>query len=422
VPDFRLLFEASPALYLVVGQDLTIIAASDAYLAVRRAAREKVVGNSLFSAFPETRDDSFATNDPNLAASMQNVFATGVAETMPLQSSKSADGEERFWSPTNTPVLLPDGGVGYVIHKIEDVTSMILLKRAEREKEKLAEDRRARVTRLEAEVLSRSEELLDAYQQLQRLNAAQSVLTDKVEAQNRELQAFSYSVSHDLRAPLRQISSLIETLAGNCGRLLDAEGNHCLQSIAAAARELDTLIEDLLNFSLVSHAEVRPAPIDLTTLAQDVVTHLNETTAGAPTQWTLGDLPIVQGDASMIRVVFVNLVSNALKFASGRSERKIEIGSATSADADQIVFYVRDNGIGFDMDYAERLFGVFERLHSDQDFEGTGIGLATVRRIIEKHGGKTWAVSSINHGATFYCSLPAERSGLAQARRLHNSV
>lgn len=415
LPDFRLLFEASPALYLVAAPDLTIVAASDAYLAVRRAAREEVIGKSLFSAFPETRDDSFAVNDPNLASSMQNVFATGVAETMPLQTTKSFDGEERFWSPTNTPVLLPEGGVGYVIHRIEDVTSMILLKRAEREKERVADDRRARVMRLEGEVLSRSEELLDAYQQLQKANAVQSALAEKVEAQNRELQAFSYSVSHDLRAPLRQISGLIETLAVDWGGSLDIEGNRCLQSIAAAARELDTLIEDLLNFSLVSHADVRPAPVDLTALAQDVVTHLNETTAGAPTQWTLGDLPTVQVDASMIRVVFVNLVSNALKFASTRSERKIEIGSATSAEAGQIVFYVRDNGVGFDMDYAERLFGVFERLHSDQDFEGTGIGLATVRRIIEKHGGKTWAVSSINHGATFYCSLPAERSGLAQA-------
>ena len=334
---------------------------------------------------------------------------------MPVQRSRipathTDDGyEERFWTPINTPVLDAEGRVCFIIHRIEDATALVLLKKAERDREKAAEEQRARVMRLEAEMFNRSEELLEAYEQLRESNTSQAALHDKVEAQNKELQAFSYSVSHDLRFPLRHLSGLIEMLAKHCGTSLDAEGQHYLKGIALAANELDSLIEDLLNFSLVSHAEMRMTSIDLTTLAQDVIRHLEPVHGGPPTQWTIGELPVVRGDAAMLRVVFVNLISNALKFASTRMERHIEIGSATSPEEGKIVFYVRDNGVGFDMNYADRLFGVFERLHSEQDFKGTGIGLATVRRIVQKHGGKTWAVSAISHGATFYCSLPAEQ-------------
>jgi len=415
--DFRRLFEAAPALYLVIAPDLTIIAVSDAYVAALRTTREKILGRGILEAFPDSSQHPFGTSGHSLTASLQNVLESRTPEVMPVQRTRIPaldvpdNHEDRFWTPINTPVVDSSGTVSCIIHRIEDATPVALLKRTQREHEQFGEDQRARLMRLEAEMFNRSEELLEAYRQLQKANATQAALLERIEAQERELQAFSYSVSHDLRAPLRHIAGFIDLLTKHCRNSMDTEGQHYLKAITSSVKGLDILIEDLLNFSLVSHSDLKTTSVDLTNLAQDVVAHLEPLHGGPLTHWTIGDLPSVRGDASMLRVVFVNLISNALKFASKESKRHVEIGSAISPDAAHIVFYVRDNGVGFDMDHAARLFGVFERFHSDQDFEGTGVGLATVRRIIQKHGGRTWAVSAVDHGATFYCSLPTEQPG-----------
>lgn len=415
-PDYRQLFESAPGLYLVLATDMTIIAASEAYLTITMTSREKVVGRDLITAFAQSADGTVMVHPRSLMASVKAVLDTGVPETMPIQKWKThsqdsrEEFEDRYWAPINTPVFDSNGNISSVIHRVEDVTALVRAKRSERDHERRLEEQRTHAMRMEAEAFNRSEELLATYRQLQEANAAQAALVARLEAQSQELQTFSYTVSHDLRVPLRQISGFIGLLGRNCGSSLDTDGEHYLKVIESAAQGLDTLVEDLLNFSLVCQAEMRMTMVDLSALANDVVDHLKREDKGPLTHWTIGELPAVLGDASMLRVVIVNLLSNALKFAARRDERHIEIGSAAGPIEGDVVFYVRDNGVGFDMNSANNLFGVFERLHSEDDFEGRGVGLATVRRIIHKHGGKTWAASAAGEGATFFCSLPVNRS------------
>lgn len=171
-----------------------------------------------------------------------------------------------------------------------------------------------------------------------------------------------------------------------------------------SARKASQLIDDLLEFSRMGQTDLRYADVDLNQLVQDTIRRLEPDTRGRSIRWTLGTLPTVRGDRAMLEQVFVNLLGNAIKYTGKRADAEITIGH--SADKHSTVLYVRDNGVGFDMNYAERLFGVFQRLHSEKEFEGTGIGLANVRRIVTRHGGRTWAESKVGEGATFYVLLP----------------
>jgi signal transduction histidine kinase len=289
--DFRRLFEAAPALYLVIAPDLTIIAVSDAYVAALRTTREKILGRGILEAFPDSSQHPFGTSGHSLTASLQNVLESRTPEVMPVQRTRIPaldvpdNHEDRFWTPINTPVVDSSGTVSCIIHRIEDATPVALLKRTQREHEQFGEDQRARLMRLEAEMFNRSEELLEAYRQLQKANATQAALLERIEAQERELQAFSYSVSHDLRAPLRHIAGFIDLLTKHCRNSMDTEGQHYLKAITSSVKGLDILIEDLLNFSLVSHSDLKTTSVDLTNLAQDVVAHLEPLHGGPLTHW-----------------------------------------------------------------------------------------------------------------------------------------
>jgi PAS domain S-box-containing protein len=224
---------------------------------------------------------------------------------------------------------------------------------------------------------------------------------------NQELEAFSYSVSHDLRAPLRHIHGYVEMLQRATDGQLSEKAKHYLKTITDASVEMAQLIDDLLAFSRVGRAEIRGTSIPLGALVHDVIRGLEMATNGRPIVWQIAPLPQVVGDASLLKQVLTNLVGNAVKYTRMRDPAKIEIGCAGEEDG-RAVLFVRDNGVGFDMQYAHKLFGVFQRLHRAEEFEGTGIGLATVRRIVARHGGRAWAEGAINDGATFYFTL--ERS------------
>ena len=229
---------------------------------------------------------------------------------------------------------------------------------------------------------------------------------------NKELEAFAYSVSHDLRAPVRHIAGFTELLQKHVEPVLDDKSRHHISMILDSAKRMGTLVDDLLAFSRIGRAETQKTTVHLEQLIKGVVGEVAPDAQDRKISWRIGTLPICYGDPSMLRLVFANLVTNAVKFTRTREQAEIEINSLNHTP-DEVVVFVKDNGVGFDMKYKDKLFGVFQRLHSQEAFEGTGIGLATVQRIVQAHGGRVWAEASVNNGATFYVVLP--KAGKANA-------
>jgi two-component system sensor kinase len=227
-----------------------------------------------------------------------------------------------------------------------------------------------------------------------------------LESVNRELEAFSYSVSHDLRAPLRAISGFSEAVMEDYAPKLDDEGKRYLTLIQDNAHRMGQLIDDLLAFSRLGRASMTLVSIDIGVLARSIFAELAELEPERSIAFDQRPVPSTWGDLSMMRLVLTNLISNAIKFTRGRQDAKIELGF----DPETSAYYIRDNGAGFDMQYYNKLFAVFQRLHSAQEFEGNGVGLALVQRIITRHGGRVWAEGRVDEGATFFFILPGREA------------
>jgi light-regulated signal transduction histidine kinase (bacteriophytochrome) len=228
--------------------------------------------------------------------------------------------------------------------------------------------------------------------------------TLELSAANKELEAFSFSVSHDLRAPARHLSGFATILLRNYGDKLDAEGERLVRNICERAEHMGRLIDDLLEFSRLARMPLTKRPVRLNDLVSEVVRELTVDNPGRSVTFSIGDLPECSADGSLLKQVFVNLIANALKFTRHRENAKVEVTGRI--EEQEVVCTVRDNGAGFDMTYADRLFGVFQRLHRQEEFEGTGVGLSIVQRIIARHGGRVWAEGEPDKGATFGFSLP----------------
>jgi PAS domain S-box-containing protein len=240
---------------------------------------------------------------------------------------------------------------------------------------------------------------------IRQLNDELGKRTTALEASNKELEAFAYSISHDLRAPIRHMAGYTELLQKHAASVLDEKSHRYILTILEAAKRMGALIDDLLAFSRIGRAETRDTTVSLEQLVKEVLSEVQPETDGRNIAWNIGKLPDLYGDRTMLRLVLTNFISNALKFTRTRPQAEIEIG-CVEKNKDGAVVFIKDNGVGFDMKYANKLFGVFQRLHSVEAFEGTGIGLATAQRIIHRHGGRVWAEGLEDRGATFFFSIP----------------
>jgi signal transduction histidine kinase len=251
---------------------------------------------------------------------------------------------------------------------------------------------------LESEIRERKRSL----EKIESLNQELVLQTTKIEASNKELESFAYSVSHDLRAPLRHIDGYVDLLRENSTS--GEEGKRYMNVISDSARQMGVLIDNLLAFSRMSRSALQPDWVDTTALIMQVRDELALDMRGRNIEWKMEAMPRVYADQALFKQVWINLLDNAIKYTRNRDEAEISIGCKESPD--EFEFYVKDNGAGFDMKYADKLFGIFQRLHFKEEFEGTGIGLANVQRILSRHGGKIRATGEINAGATFYFTLP----------------
>lgn len=248
--------------------------------------------------------------------------------------------------------------------------------------------------------------------------------TEALEAANESLDAFASSVAHDLHAPARHIASFADMILEQHGAELSPEVTRHVRTIAAAGQRMGTLIDDVLLFSRIARADLKLRPVDLTGLAQRVWNELEvlrqifvQPADTRTIEWRPADLPTVAGDEAMLRQVFYNLFSNALKYTRRRNPTVVEVGCEERRPDGSVVVFVRDNGVGFDLQHAPKLFGLFQRFHSEREFEGNGVGLANVQRIVQRHGGRVWAESEVDKGATFYFQLPGAPPTVPSAGR-----
>ena len=258
---------------------------------------------------------------------------------------------------------------------------------------------------LEERVAQRTEELRKLNEELE---ARVRARTSELEATNKELEAFTYSVSHDLRAPLRHLDGFSKLLLEEYSAELPAQAQHYLTRVREGAVRMGQLVDDLLNLSRVGRQELRCHIVGLNALLEEAQRDLQPEMESRQIDWKISPLPFVECDRALMKQVFANLLSNALKFTRPRERAVIEVGTMTRDD--QTVVFVHDNGVGFSMKYVDNLFGIFQRLHRQEDFEGTGVGLATVQRIIRKHGGRVWAEGELDKGAAFYFALGSPRA------------
>jgi signal transduction histidine kinase len=322
--------------------------------------------------------ESLACYSPKDRQTVNDAFqrACEQGEAYDLELQFTTHTGKPLWVRTTAQPVYEDGKVVRLVGNLLDITAQ---KKAEAEIRKLNQELELRVTER----------------------------TAQLQASNQELEAFCYSVSHDLRAPLRHVDGYVELLVSRCRDDLDEQGRHYVETIAASARQMGVLIDDLLQFSRTGRVELLHEKIDMNQVLRQALAPVREASAGRSIEWVIGDLPQVRGDSALLRQVWTNLLANAAKYTRSREAARIEVGCRKMDD--EIVFFIADNGVGFDMRYAGKLFGVFQRLHSQEEFEGTGIGLATVQRIVSRHGGRVWAEAELDRGARFYFALPVHR-------------
>lgn len=368
------LFEQAPGFMAFLrGNQHVFELANRSYYGV--VGHRELIGKPVRQALPELAGQGFFELLDKVFTSGEPFVGRGVVVALQRQSGAPLD--ERSVDFVYQPIFGVDGAVTGIFVQGHDMTER---RKAEEEVKRLNQT-------LERRVQARTAELVEA---------------------NKELESFSYSVSHDLRAPLRHITGFAQLLERRIGTTLDATSREYMKTISDAAKQGGKMVDDLLNFSRMGRAELKKSQVSLDELVAQVRRELAPEAEGRAVTWKVAALPQVQGDPALLRLVFKNLLSNALKYTRPKPEPIIEVDSRE--EEGDIHVWVKDNGVGFEMEYVDKLFGVFQRLHTADQFEGTGIGLANVRRIVARHGGRTWAEGKTGEGATFHFTLPAAAS------------
>jgi PAS domain S-box-containing protein len=332
--------------------------------------REELVGKTDYDFFPKEEADFFRQKDEEL-------FVTGARVRIEEEHITDASGGEHVLATIKAPLRDERGTITHLVGIIHDITEQ---QRAARDLERANRELGARIAEREAALA-------------------------QLAAVNRELEAFSYSVSHDLRQPLRAIDGFAKALAEDHGATLPPTALGYLERVRAGARRMGELIDDLLGLARLTQVELACAEVDLSAIARDVVASFRASAPTREVEVVIEDGLLALGDAKLLRIALENLLGNAWKFTSKKVRARIELAREPGSPSDAAAFVVRDDGAGFDMAYAGKLFGAFQRLHGAKEFEGTGVGLATVQRIVHRHGGRIWAEGEVDVGAVFHFTL-----------------
>ena len=347
--------------FQIIGRDFTYLYVNPAAARQGRSTPEALEGRKMWEAYP-------GFDQTPLFAELGRCMTERVAHAVENLFTFS-DGSERWFELRVEPVP-----AGLCIHSVD------------------IDDRKKAQAALHELNMELEQRVADRTRELEELNA--------------ELDAFAYGVSHDLRAPVRHVLGFAGALAEAAGPGLDPDSLDCLGRITSVANRMNTMIDALLAFSRLGRTPLQVQPVDLSSAVVAAWEDLEPECAGRNIVWDAAPLPTVPGDPALLRLALTNLLSNAIKYSRGRSPARISVGSAAADGTREATIWVRDNGVGFDDAGASKLFGVFQRLHSEAEFEGTGIGLANVRRIVARHGGRVWAEGRRDEGATFYVALP----------------
>ncbi|AOZ99060.1 PAS domain-containing sensor histidine kinase [Flavobacterium commune] len=416
--DFQKVFLSAPSLFLILSTDFTILDLNDSYEKATMKKREEMIGRNLFEVFPDNPNDKLADGVSNLSQSLHSVLKEKKRHVMAVQryDVQGPDGvfEERYWSPVNIPILNSENEMDCIVHRVEDVTEFVILKDEQLKSKNQTENLQKKVDEMEVEIIKRSREIQKMNFELEQkvrertetLLKREALLAEqnrKLKEQNKELEQFTYITSHDLQEPLRSLISFTELLQKEFAGTLDGNGNLYIDFISQSSRRMQALVKGLLDYSRIGRKK-ELVEVDCNQIVDEVLSDITLTITESKAKINVGNLPQIKGYSTELRQLFQNLISNAIKFR--KKEVLPEIRISAQEQENDWLFSVQDNSIGIESKDMHKLFVIFKRLHDRDEYEGTGIGLAHCKKIVELHCGSIWADSKLGEGSTFYFTIP----------------